>query len=107
MLSTLIIPVMKAFRQLLGWSRTIIHTGPTTFPQQKLPTTSIRVNSSNVQTPAHRYVLGGYHPVRLGDKFEDRYVVLRKVGFGRYSTVWLAKDMRYRTRIPGGLIATV
>jgi serine/threonine-protein kinase SRPK3 len=43
----------------------------------------------------HRYVPGGYHPVRIGDRFKDRYVVLRKFGFGIYSTVWLAKDTAY------------
>lgn len=33
--------------------------------------------------------------VSLGDKFNDeRYVVLRKLGYGQYSTVWLARDSR-------------
>ncbi len=41
-----------------------------------------------------RYRPGGYHPVSLGDMFNDRYVVLRKLGYGQYSTVWLARDIR-------------
>jgi serine/threonine protein kinase len=41
-----------------------------------------------------RYCPGGYHPVHLGDVFDDRYVVVRKLGYGQYSTVWLARDMR-------------
>ncbi len=41
-----------------------------------------------------RYCAGGYHPVRLGDVYNDRYQVLRKLGFGLYSTVWLARDLR-------------
>lgn len=39
------------------------------------------------------YVPGGYHPVHIGDTFSDgRYVVVRKLGWGHFSTVWLAKD---------------
>lgn len=38
------------------------------------------------------YKKGGYHPVRLGDIFKDRYVVLQKLGWGHFSTVWLCQD---------------
>ncbi|ESK87129.1 cmgc srpk protein kinase [Moniliophthora roreri MCA 2997] len=39
------------------------------------------------------YVKGGYHPVKIGDTFsEGRYVVVRKLGWGHFSTVWLARD---------------
>lgn len=39
------------------------------------------------------YVKGGYHPVHIGDQFsEGRYTVVRKLGWGHFSTVWLAKD---------------
>jgi len=41
------------------------------------------------------YVKGGYHPVKIGDTFSDeRYVVVRKLGWGHFSTVWLAKDQK-------------
>ncbi|EON65280.1 CMGC/SRPK protein kinase [Coniosporium apollinis CBS 100218] len=43
--------------------------------------------------PLHRYRVGGYHPVYLGDFLKDgRYRIIHKLGFGGYSTVWLAKD---------------
>ena len=38
------------------------------------------------------YVRGGYHPVHLGDVFEDKYKVVHKLGYGGFSTVWLARD---------------
>jgi len=42
------------------------------------------------------YVPGGLHPVYFGDLVGDgRYKILRKLGYGGYSTVWLAQDSRY------------
>lgn len=42
-----------------------------------------------------RYHPGGFHPVRLGEIYNFKYEVLRKVGYGRYSTVWLVKNKEY------------
>ncbi|KAI8380633.1 kinase-like domain-containing protein [Choanephora cucurbitarum] len=39
------------------------------------------------------YCKGGYHPVHVGDKYKDgQYVVIRKLGWGHFSTVWLIRD---------------
>ncbi|KAK3371704.1 hypothetical protein B0T24DRAFT_334182 [Lasiosphaeria ovina] len=47
------------------------------------------------------YEPGGFHPVHLGDVYDDddddeggggRYRVAHKLGFGGFSTVWLARD---------------
>ncbi|KAJ6798282.1 putative serine/threonine-protein kinase sky1 [Iris pallida] len=39
------------------------------------------------------YRKGGYHAVRIGDQFAGgRYVAQRKLGWGHFSTVWLAYD---------------
>ncbi|KAF3642620.1 SRSF protein kinase 1 [Capsicum annuum] len=39
------------------------------------------------------YRRGGYHAVRIGDSFNGgRYVVQSKLGWGHFSTVWLAWD---------------
>lgn len=37
---------------------------------------------------------GGYYPVRIGDLFNGRYHVVRKLGWGHFSTVWLCWDIR-------------
>ncbi|KAI9926334.1 hypothetical protein MW887_004098 [Aspergillus wentii] len=39
-----------------------------------------------------KYRRGGYHPVQLGDVFNQRYRVIGKLAFGQFSTVWLARD---------------
>ena len=39
------------------------------------------------------YVKGGYHQVKIGDLFHDRYHVVRKLGWGNFSTVWLCWDL--------------
>merc|ERR1711915_1104229 len=40
------------------------------------------------------YIKGGYHPVRIGDLFYNRYHVIRKLGWGHFSTVWLCWDLQ-------------
>ncbi|XP_071445109.1 uncharacterized protein [Hetaerina americana] len=39
------------------------------------------------------YCKGGYHPVKIGDLFHNRYHVVRKLGWGHFSTVWLCWDL--------------
>ncbi|CAE6447135.1 unnamed protein product [Rhizoctonia solani] len=38
------------------------------------------------------YLPGGYLRVRIGDRFAHRYRIVRKLGWGHFSTVWLAHD---------------
>ncbi|TKR64531.1 hypothetical protein L596_025044 [Steinernema carpocapsae] len=38
------------------------------------------------------YRTGGYHYVRIGEVFQQRYHVIRKLGWGHFSTVWLSWD---------------
>jgi len=39
-----------------------------------------------------RYEPGGYHPVTVDDLLHNRYRIVDKLGFGGYSTIWLARD---------------
>jgi len=45
------------------------------------------------------YKIGGYHPVHVGEVFKERYVIIQKLGWGHFSTVWLAKDKKYDTYV--------
>jgi serine/threonine-protein kinase SRPK3 len=39
------------------------------------------------------YCKGGYHPVHVGEEYkEGKYTIVRKLGWGHFSTVWLSKD---------------
>lgn len=39
------------------------------------------------------YVPGGYHPCYIGETYRDnKYTLVRKLGWGHFSTVWLARD---------------
>uniref|UniRef100_A0A8C7WXR6 non-specific serine/threonine protein kinase n=1 Tax=Oryzias sinensis TaxID=183150 RepID=A0A8C7WXR6_9TELE len=42
------------------------------------------------------FFLGGYHPVKIGDLFNGRYHVIRKLGWGHFSTVWLCWDIQVK-----------
>lgn len=78
----------------------------------KAPLTKIRSQISRFLVPTSKHVslahmnlaveepdfykTGGFHPISLGDKFHhDQYTILRKLGYGQYSTVWLARDSKY------------
>ncbi|KAJ9203259.1 hypothetical protein DTO164E3_2730 [Paecilomyces variotii] len=50
--------------------------------------------------PLHRYQKGGYHPMTLGSFLDNkRYKILHKLGWGGYSTVWAARDLREETYV--------
>ena len=40
--------------------------------------------------PRERYTEGLYYPVQIGDILDRRYRIEHKLGWGGYSTVWLA-----------------
>lgn len=54
--------------------------------------------------PFSGYYVGGYHPVHLGELYGDggRYKMLRKLGNGTFSTVWLAKDLAAKRYVKSG-----
>lgn len=59
-------------------------------------------SSSSTEDPAETtadeedsedYCKGGYHPVTVGESYNNgRYIIVRKLGWGHFSTVWLSRD---------------
>lgn len=45
------------------------------------------------------YKIGGYHPVHVGEILLDRYVIIQKLGWGHFSTVWLTKDLKFNNYV--------
>lgn len=51
------------------------------------------VETTAEEEDSEDYVKGGYHPVSIGETYNNgRYVVVRKLGWGHFSTVWLSRD---------------
>lgn len=49
----------------------------------------------DLEESLHDYKNGGYHPVQIGDIYKSsncEYQVVRKLGWGHFSTVWLARS---------------
>lgn len=69
------------------------------FHLRKLPSralcTRVRYQPIEYVEDLSGYCHGGYHPVLIGDQLNGgRYRVVHKLGYGGYSTVWLALDLR-------------
>lgn len=45
------------------------------------------------------YKIGGYHPCHIGEVLINRYVLVQKLGWGHFSTVWLARDFKYGNHV--------
>lgn len=73
-----------------------IMTSPPPTPPRLLPSGDSEWRFHEVYTPTEwieEYRPGNFHPIHFGDLLDDgRYRVIRKLGYGSYSTVWLARD---------------
>ncbi|BFZ57240.1 serine/threonine protein kinase, CMGC [Savitreella phatthalungensis] len=60
---------------------------------QSTPGTSNPASEPEEEEDFEDYCPGGYHPVKLNETYKSgRYVTVRKLGWGHFSTVWLALD---------------
>ena len=70
-------------------------------PSANPPTSRAQWRFHPLTTPTEwieDYRPGKYHPVHIGDTFNNsRYRAIRKLGYGSFSTVWLARDTQYVT----------
>ncbi|EEH39143.2 protein kinase dsk1 [Paracoccidioides lutzii Pb01] len=74
------------------------HTFKTTYgsPFSRSPSSSSTDDPTEItadEEDSEDYCKGGYHPVRPGESYNNgRYIVVRKLGWGHFSTVWLSRD---------------
>ena len=45
------------------------------------------------------YKINGYHPVHIGEVLLKRYIIMQKLGYGHFSTAWLALDTKFGTYV--------
>ncbi|XP_072305490.1 SRSF protein kinase 3 [Eucyclogobius newberryi] len=76
----------------------LLATPPTTLspppPEFTPPPTQLLGSDDEEQEDPSDYCKGGYYPVKIGDLFNGRYHVVRKLGWGHFSTVWLCWDLQ-------------
>uniref|UniRef100_A0A8C6WS04 non-specific serine/threonine protein kinase n=1 Tax=Neogobius melanostomus TaxID=47308 RepID=A0A8C6WS04_9GOBI len=61
-------------------------------PQEPEEPEEILGSDDEEQEDPNDYCKGGYHHVKVGDLYNGKYHVIRKLGWGHFSTVWLAWD---------------
>ncbi|XP_024148365.1 SRSF protein kinase 3 [Oryzias melastigma] len=76
----------------------IMHSAPHQLspppPEFTPPPTQLLGSDDEEQEDPSDYCRGGYYPVKIGDLFNGRYHVVRKLGWGHFSTVWLCWDLQ-------------
>lgn len=67
---------------------------PSTFTIKKLQEIAQKDEDADIES-ALDYCPGGYMPVSIGQTIgpDDRYQIIRKLGWGHFSTVWLCEDL--------------
>ncbi|XP_067383625.1 SRSF protein kinase 1a isoform X7 [Channa argus] len=67
-----------------------------TSPQEPEEPEEILGSDDEEQEDPNDYCKGGYHHVKVGDLYNKKYHVIRKLGWGHFSTVWLAWDIKVK-----------
>jgi hypothetical protein len=72
---------------------TVVADAEVTADTEQQPGAVVADAEEDIEEGRDAYQPGGYHPVYIGDVYADKYEVMSKIGYGRYSTVWLVKDL--------------
>ncbi|PGH10733.1 CMGC/SRPK protein kinase [Helicocarpus griseus UAMH5409] len=91
-------PTMPASASKQSGASINSHTLKATYgsPLSRSPSSSSTEDPAEItadEEDSEDYCKGGYHPVQPGEFYNNgRYVVVRKLGWGHFSTVWLSRD---------------
>uniref|UniRef100_A0A8C2Z7K1 non-specific serine/threonine protein kinase n=1 Tax=Cyclopterus lumpus TaxID=8103 RepID=A0A8C2Z7K1_CYCLU len=77
-------------------SRARQHLQQEASPQEPEEPEEILGSDDEEQEDPNDYCKGGYHHVKVGDLYNGKYHVIRKLGWGHFSTVWLAWDIQVK-----------
>ena len=86
------------FLQRLTFARSRWDCLPVTFRQRIHSTTYPSSYWPIEEATLSRFDQKRYYPVKIGDIFREQYRIIAKLGYGAYSTVWLARDEMLDTR---------
>ena len=65
------------------------------YPQYEMNSPQYTDSNTSVDEGLEDYKIDGYHPVHIGEILLERYIIMQKLGFGHFSTAWLALDSKY------------
>uniref|UniRef100_A0A8D2JHU5 non-specific serine/threonine protein kinase n=1 Tax=Varanus komodoensis TaxID=61221 RepID=A0A8D2JHU5_VARKO len=87
---------LMAYKCIMSLRPETQHRGPATHSENDIPEQEEEILGSDddEQEDPNDYCKGGYHLVKIGDLFNGRYHVIRKLGWGHFSTVWLSWDIQ-------------
>ncbi|XP_023261926.1 SRSF protein kinase 3-like isoform X3 [Seriola lalandi dorsalis] len=84
-------PMMSSATHQLTTPSPVLSPPP---PELTPPPAQLLGSDDEEQEDPSDYCKGGYYPVKIGDLFNGRYHVVRKLGWGHFSTVWLCWDLQ-------------
>lgn len=90
--------VVNTFLRHLKFSRLPLVCPPKTFRQRNHSMTYSRSHQLIEEETLPLFYQKRYYPVKIGDIFKQQYRIIAKLGYGAYSTVWLARDEMLVTR---------
>lgn len=59
---------------------------------------TLSINDPIEEETMPRYCPRRYYPVHIGQTFDNRFLIIAKLGYGTSSTVWLARDIQNKCR---------